>query len=324
MNKMTRLLAAAALTVAPVGLQADPTAPVEPVASCPSQTGLVLKQLPFRIGHPQQSGAPRIRNSDDASDATSGNWSGYASVGDTFSAVTGSWVVPGVTGKAGSAAYAATWVGIDGYSDDTVEQTGTMQEWTGTEQVNYPWFEMYPNPLYEIEGAPVNVGDVISATVSYVEPTTVTVGSGRRKTTETEYVFTLTMSDYTADGVLNWTVTVGPSTGEASYTTVPSAARTSVEWIMEAPTSNDILPLADFGADLFTGCAAAGLKGSGKIDSSFWTAEPIIMEDPEDGESTPSGLADSGSGSGSASSFTVTWSAYNPAPTPPPTHRHGR
>jgi hypothetical protein len=312
MNKMSTLVAAIALAAVPAGLQADPTVPVQSDNGNPSQQGFVLKELPFRLGHPDQYGAPRFRLSDDATDQTSGNWSGYAVAGDTFTAVTGSWVVPTVAGTAGSAAYTATWVGLDGYSDSTVEQCGTLQEWTGLGQSSYAWFEMYPNPMYEIEGYTVEPGDTITATVSWVKAENVVVGSGRRQTTETEQVFTLTMTDN--NPTTGWTVTVGPSTGLGSYTTVPTAARGSAEWIMEAPTSGDILPLADFGADdAFSGCAASGLLGTGPIDS-HWTAEPIIMEDPEGGESTPSTLNDTGTPS-PPSAFTVTWSAYNPAPT---------
>jgi hypothetical protein len=314
MNKTTTFVAAIALAASSVGLQADPTVPVQSDNSSPSQQGFVLKELPFRAGHPDhdQYGAPRLRFSDDAADQTSGNWSGYASVGATFTSVTGSWVVPAVTGTAREAAYTATWVGLDGYSDGTVEQCGTLQEWTGSKQSSYAWFEMYPNPMYEIEGATVEAGDTITATVSYVGTTTVVAGSGRRQTTETEQVFSLTMID--DNPTTGWKVTVGPSSGTESYTTVPTAARASAEWIMEAPTSGDILPLANFGTDLFSGCSASTSAGSGPIDFASWTPEPIVMEDPEDGEATPSGLTDTSATADGTSSFTVTYSTYNPAP----------
>jgi hypothetical protein len=308
MKIVTRFLVVAALAAAPVGLQADPTTPVQPGTSCPSQTGFDLKQLPFRVGHPKQSGAPRTR----LWESTSGNWSGYAvpldtsGVKDTFSSVQGSWVVPTVTGTEGSAAYAATWVGLDGYDDGTVEQTGTLQEWTGSKQVNYAWFEMYPNPMYEIE-ATVEVGDAINATVSYGGKTSVSVGRGR---TEEELVFNVTIADVTQ----KWTESV-----PTSYTTIPSAELASAEWIMEAPSSGEILPLANFTTATFSDCYAASSGSGGTFKAiNYWPFDPLTMIDPEGGESSPSsaGLIDNGT------SFTVDFTPYTPPP-PPPTRGHG-
>src|SRR6266542_694566 len=56
------------------------------------------------------------------------NWSGYAVTGAPGSVTDakGSWVVPSIQGNCGSTnAYASFWVGIDGFSSNTVEQVGT-------------------------------------------------------------------------------------------------------------------------------------------------------------------------------------------------------
>src|SRR5690348_12236358 len=55
------------------------------------------------------------------------NWSGYAVTGPngSVSSVQGSWIVPSVTCAKHSATYSSYWVGIDGFSSGTVEQTGT-------------------------------------------------------------------------------------------------------------------------------------------------------------------------------------------------------
>jgi len=287
-----RFLAGAMLITLAVELQTNPATPVESGASRPLQTGYVLKRLPFSVGHHPQAGMPRIR----LWESTSGNWSGYAvpletsSVKDTFSDVQGSWAVPAVTGTAGSAAYAATWVGLDGYDDGTVEQTGTLQEWTGTKQVNYAWFEMYPGPMYEIE-APVAVGDTITASVSYAGTKSVRVGRQTRQ----ELVFNVTISDVTQ----GWTEVV-----PTSYTTVTSAARASAEWIAEAPSSSrGILPLADFGTVNFSGCTATSTGSGGAAQPiSFWPDDPLTMIDPNGGEAAPSGLSANGE------AFSVVWS----------------
>ena len=171
-----RLLAAITLIAATVELQTDST-PVNPGAS------FVLKPISFSTVHHGLTAKPRFR----LWESTSGNWSGYAvpldtsGTTDTFSDVQGTWTVPTVTGVTGntSATYSSMWVGLDGYTDGTVEQIGTEQDWTGRAQSNYVWFEMYPNAGYEIEGFPASPGDSISAQVKYVGQSTVTVGGGR-------------------------------------------------------------------------------------------------------------------------------------------------
>ena len=222
-----RTLAVVALSAAAVDVQTNPTTPVQSGTSRLAQTDYVLKRIPSSAVHHQQTAMPRTR----LWESTSGNWSGYAvpldtsGISDTFSAVVGTWKVPAVTGSR-SATYLATWVGLDGYDDGTVEQTGTEQDWTGRGQQNYAWFEMYPNGSYEILGFPVNVGDSISAQVSYVGQTTVQVRSGRTVVTKVESVFQLTIKNNTRN--VSYTV---PS----SYTTIPTPERASAEWVAEAP-----------------------------------------------------------------------------------------
>jgi len=58
------------------------------------------------------------------------NWSGYAATGanGAFSSVSASWTEPAATctsNRRRTAQYAAFWVGLDGYSSGSVEQTGT-------------------------------------------------------------------------------------------------------------------------------------------------------------------------------------------------------
>lgn len=150
------------------------------------------------------------------------NWSGYAVTGAKFTKAEGSWIEP--TAHCGKTpnTYAAFWVGIDGYSSTTVEQTGTLIECDGKTALYYAWYEFYPAEDIEvIPSITVSPGDTISASVTYAEPE-----------------FTLEITDET--------------TGK-SFTkkgTVTHAARNSAEWIAEAPcctSGGDILPLADFG-----------------------------------------------------------------------------
>jgi len=277
------------------GLKTNRTTPVRPSPTRPLQTGYVLKPIPFSAVHHQQSGMPRLR----LWESTSGNWSGFAvpqegkGVTDTFSEVEGAWEVPAVTGAKRSNTYSSVWVGLDGYEDGTVEQIGTEQDWTGGRQQNYVWFEMYPSGAYEIENFPANPGDSISAQVTYLGQTKVQNGRGRGVQESEESVFQMTVINNTEH--VSYTV-------PGSYTTTPAAARSSAEWVVEAPSMRAILPLADFGSVSFSDCYATGL--SGRSDPiTAWPADPMTMVDPGGGGSVPSSLSSGGT------AFSVQWNA---------------
>jgi hypothetical protein len=152
--------------------------------------------------------------------STSTNWSGYAVTGTSFTSAKASWIVPSVlcTGVTGNQ-YSSFWVGLDGYGSNTVEQTGTDSDCDGTRANYYAWYEFYPAASVLIPTIGVSAGNFMSASVSY---------SGNK--------FTVTITNQT--------------TGKAFTTsgTVPGAARSSAEWIAEAPSSSSgILPMSDFG-----------------------------------------------------------------------------
>jgi hypothetical protein len=73
----------------------------------------------------------------------SNNWSGYADTGSNYSKVTGSWTEPSVSCTS-TTSLAAFWVGIDGFSSDSVEQDGTLAECYGGAAYYFTWWEMYP------------------------------------------------------------------------------------------------------------------------------------------------------------------------------------
>ncbi len=58
------------------------------------------------------------------------NWSGYAVTGSGYTTVSGSWRVPSVAATKKNT-YSATWVGIDGFSNGSLIQAGTGQDWVG-------------------------------------------------------------------------------------------------------------------------------------------------------------------------------------------------
>src|SRR5437899_2952963 len=68
------------------------------------------------------------------------NWSGFAVTGSGVTDAKGSWIVPSVTCSS-STTYSSYWVGIDGYSSNTVEQTGTDSDCSSGHGVYYAWYE---------------------------------------------------------------------------------------------------------------------------------------------------------------------------------------
>jgi hypothetical protein len=247
-----------------------------------------LRAIPSSAVHHLQ--APHIRLRESASL----NWSGYAvetnlkePASNVVSDVVGGWSVPAAVASSGASySYSSAWLGIDGYSDNTVEQIGTEQDWTPSGASYYAWFEMYPNYAYEIVNFPVVPLDVITAQVEYTGTQTVKVGR-RSETVET---FTLTLTNVTQD--------VSFSISEQ----IQSAQRRSAEWIMEAPSSYTVLPLADFGVVNFFGCEATLNGVTGPIGDTAWQNDPLTMETRSGvAKAVPSALTSGGS------AFSVTW-----------------
>ncbi len=164
---------------------------------------------------------------------SSSNWAGYAATGasGTFTSVSSSWTEP--TGHcAGGTQYAAFWVGLDGYTSNSVEQAGSEVDCAGRVPQYYAWYEMYPGATVNFPN-PVSPGDQFSASVTYR-------GSDK---------FRLVIGD-TSKG---WTETVNA--------TLAGAARSSAEVIAEAPcctAHGGVLPLANFGTVSVSSATANG------------------------------------------------------------------
>jgi hypothetical protein len=133
-----------------------------------------------------------------------GNWGGYAATG-TFTSAKASWTLPAVTCTSDSELY-APWVGIDGYSSTTVEQTGVAADCSSGTLQWEPWYEMYPkSPVYFTET--VKTGDSFTGSVTV--------------TSKGKYTLTLT------DSTQGWTKTFNE--------TLKSAKDASAEAIVESP-----------------------------------------------------------------------------------------
>lgn len=206
------------------------------------------------------------------------NWSGYAqySSSSTYGSLTGKWVVPTLSTTASG--YSSAWIGIGGFSGDTVIQIGTEQDClTGHEVAGkrfhgpehafdqkfttidpsktkssssctptyYAWYELYPeNAEQQISSFTVKAGDSISTSI------TDTAGS--------------------------WTLSITDSTSGKTFTTTQKPTftpdQTSAEAIMERPEvcstfSCSLTDLADFGTAGYTGITSTSLLSSTNSNS---------------------------------------------------------
>lgn len=185
---------------------------------------------------------------------TSGNWSGYAgSVSSPATSVTGEWQVPTVTSTP-SSSYSSAWIGIDGFTNRKLIQTGTEADWIGGHAVYHAWWEILPASETVIPSITVHAGDVFTAQI--------TKGSGK-----------------------SWTIEIDDTTSGNSFSITKNYAGpgASVEWILEAPLVNGgLATLAHYGKTYFINC---GFDGGNAV---FIAANRGIMVQGGTHVSTPS------------------------------------
>lgn len=104
----------------------------------------------------------------------SSNWSGYAITGTTFTTTTADWTQPAITCSGRHETDMSPWVGIDGYSTNTVEQTGSSGDCDGSTKDYYAWYEMYPRNVVVINKT-VKAGDQFTGTVTHTSGTSYTL-----------------------------------------------------------------------------------------------------------------------------------------------------
>jgi hypothetical protein len=274
------ILAVVVVAISNAFAQVSIAPPEAPEPNSPEASALkAFQHAPMR----RAGVAPAVSNGN----VTTYNWSGYAVTGTAFIDAKGSWIVPTATCSKSPNAWASFWVGIDGYSDSTVEQAGTLIWCNRTTPKYYTWYELYPAATTIISSIPTKPGDKISAEISY-------------KGTE----FTIEIKDETTGK--SFSVTKSAS----------GAKRTSAEWIAEAPEVSccGILNLADFTkvefGDHYTDITdtnwATDSKVSGPISDFGAAVEKITqIDDTLYIEATPSALSTDGS------SFTSKWIEYN-------------
>ena len=209
---------------------------------------------------------PRVANDDPGAVVTqagwsSSNWSGYAITG-SFTAVTGSWTVQ-TANPTKKQTFSSQWIGIDGFNNSNLIQTGTESDYYQGSAHYAAWWEILPAAETVIPSITVRPGDVMSASV--------TKGSGS-----------------------SWTITITDTTTGASFTTVQTytGPGTSAEWVEEAPTvGGHIATLANYGFTTFDpGTANGANPGLTTADSGVMVQNHKQVSTPSDPDSDTDGF----------------------------------
>ena len=163
----------------------------------------------------------------------SSNWSGYALSGSAgqYNSITGHWIVPAVQPSAGPT-FSSSWLGIDGFNNTNLIQTGTEQDYYNGAAHYDAWWEILPAAETVIPGMTVMPGDHMSAAI-------------------------------TNDGNGDWTIKISDLTRNETFTTTRpySGPAESAEWIQEAPTiGGHVATLANYGQTTFSAGTVNGTK----------------------------------------------------------------
>jgi hypothetical protein len=159
------------------------------------------------------------------------DWGGYVVVSNNNKpqpvvvGVSGSWTVPEVS-VSQTDTFSSAWIGIGGFVDQTLIQTGTTHDSINGSAEYSAWFELLPNYSATITTMTISPGDKIVASINLV------------------------------DKIKNeWAVEIVDETNGQKFKQnfTYSSSRLSAEWIIEKPIINGSLgSLADFGSITFT------------------------------------------------------------------------
>ncbi len=183
-----------------------------------------------------------VRNSGNT--AWSSNWSGYVDTNENYTYVFGQWTVP--SANCGpwydfNFSQSSTWVGLDGWGDNTVEQLGTTSGCIAGVSAYYAWTEMYPSLPYPILHT-ISPGDTMEAFVYSYDA-------------GTEYELYI------------WDITKGWNY-ETTDSSSPADSDLSAEWITERPSCGPPCNnLTNFGTTTFQDAYAIGNNYFGTISS---------------------------------------------------------
>ena len=192
------------------------------------------------------------------------NWAGYIVASDlqnpqaSVTSVSASWTVPTVTISTQDT-FSAVWIGIGGFFDNTLIQTGTEQDSIQGQAEYSAWLELLPQTATTIDSISVSPGDQITASIQLVDANTD-----------------------------QWSIYIKDLTNNQEYTGsyFYSASQLSAEWIVERPdissrrSRGTLTSLADVGAVKFTTCQTTIGNETGTI-RSFPVVQSIMYETVE-------------------------------------------
>lgn len=96
----------------------------------------------------------------------SNNWSGFATYGDHFRFVSATYTIPSLNcAVSPDGSTDSEWVGLDGYTSNTVEQVGDYAVCSGGTPSYFAFYEMFPSASVSFSG--VNPGDSITVSVFF-------------------------------------------------------------------------------------------------------------------------------------------------------------
>jgi hypothetical protein len=168
----------------------------------------------------------------------------------------------------------SNWIGIDGYNNSSLIQTGTESDYYGGRAHYDAWWEILPAAETVIPSISVHAGDVMAASI--------TKGSGS-----------------------SWTITITDKTTGKSFSTLQNykGPQTSAEWIEEAPTvGGRVGTLANYGLGTFDPGTVNG------VNPLLNPSESGVMVQNRVQVSTPSNP------DGDTDGFTAAYGSTAPAP----------
>ncbi|MED5018585.1 G1 family endopeptidase [Paenibacillus chibensis] len=142
----------------------------------------------------------------------SANWSGYAVSGrsKSFRRISATWHVPFVR-PSSKPTYSSAWIGIDGFGNTSLIQTGTGQDYINGKAHYYAWWEILPQAMTLIP-LPVHPGDQIYAVITKIKSST-------------------------------WLIYMKNTTQKWTFRTIKryKGPQSSAEWIVEAPQVGSVI-----------------------------------------------------------------------------------
>ncbi|MBB6733003.1 G1 family glutamic endopeptidase [Cohnella zeiphila] len=161
---------------------------------------------------------------------TSSNWSGYALSGakGAFRRVSACWTVPFVR-PSSSPSYSSAWIGIDGFNNSSLIQTGTGHDYVNGKAYYYAWWEILPAAATLIR-LPVHPGDRIQAVIARISRS-------------------------------RWSIVLRNRTRNWTFRTIRryNGPQSSAEWVVEAPqVGTSLSRLASLSPVPFSRCRVNG------------------------------------------------------------------